>query len=181
MSEVTVTLLRWGYLALLWVLVLSAISVLRRDLYGTRIVDRRRAAQAARTRAAQPVPAATIPEPPGTPAPEAAAPVRQPRRSPTSSGPPRVVVPEGALRGTILPLGSSSVLVGRSPSCTLVLDDDYSSSRHARLFQQGEQWFVEDLGSTNGTFVGDHRGESPTPVPTGTPVRVGRSVLELQR
>ena len=52
MSEVTVTLLRWGYLALLWVLVLSAISVLRRDLYGTRIVDRRRAAQAARPRAA---------------------------------------------------------------------------------------------------------------------------------
>jgi len=183
MSEVTVTLLRWGYLALLWVLVLSAISVLRRDLYGTRIVDRRRAAQAARSRAAQPVPVATIPEPQagGSLAPEAAAPVRQPRRSHTSSGPTRLVVTEGALRGTILPLGSSSVLVGRSPSCTLVLDDDYSSSRHARLFQQGDQWFVEDLGSTNGTFVGDHRVESPTPVPTGTPVRVGRSVLELQR
>ena len=88
---------------------------------------------------------------------------------------------EGALRGTILPLGSSSVLGGRSPSCTLVLDDDYSSSRHARLFQQGDQWFVEDLGSTNGTFGGERRVESPTPVPTGTPVRVGRSVLELQR
>ena len=181
MSELTVTLLRWGYLALLWVLVLSAISVLRRDLYGTRIVDRRRATQAARTRAAQPVPASTIPEPeaeaPGT----APVPVRQPRRSRDLAGPTRLVVTEGALRGTILPLGSSSVLVGRSPSCTLVLDDDYSSSRHARLFQQGDQWFVEDLGSTNGTFVGDHRVESPTPVPTGTPVRVGRSVLELQR
>ncbi|CAL8968422.1 FHA domain-containing protein FhaB [Cellulomonas sp. T2.31MG-18] len=181
MSEVTVTLLRWGYLALLWVLVLSAISVLRRDLYGTRIVDRRRAAQAARNRSAQPVPASTIPEPPGAAAPEPAAPARQPRRSRSTGGPTRLVVTEGALRGTILPLGSSSVLVGRSPSCTLVLDDDYSSSRHARLFQQGDQWFVEDLGSTNGTFVGERRVESPTPVPTGTPVRVGRSVLELQR
>jgi pSer/pThr/pTyr-binding forkhead associated (FHA) protein len=73
------------------------------------------------------------------------------------------------------------VLVGRAPSCTLVLDDDYSSSRHARVFQQDGQWFVEDLGSTNGTFVADQRVEGPTPVPTGTPVRVGRSVLELQR
>ena len=62
-----------------------------------------------------------------------------------------------------------------------MLDDDYSSSRHARLFPQGDQWFVEDLGSTNGTFVGEQRVDRPTPVPTGTPVRVGQSLLELQR
>ena len=88
---------------------------------------------------------------------------------------------EGPLRGTIVPLGTSSVLIGRAPGCTLVLDDDYSSSRHARIFPQNGQWFVEDLGSTNGTFVADQRVEAPTPVPTGTPVRVGQSVLELQR
>ena len=95
--------------------------------------------------------------------------------------PGRLVVTEGPLRGTIVPLGTSSVLIGRAPGCTLVLDDDYSSSRHARIFPQGGQWFVEDLGSTNGTFVADQRVEAPTPVPTGTPVRVGQSVLELQR
>ena len=173
MSEVTITLLRLGYLALLWVLVLSAIAVLRRDLYGTRIVDRRRASKATRTAAPAPAPAA--PQAPQT------SPQRAARSARSGAGPTKLVVTEGPLRGTIVPLGPSAVLVGRAPSCTLVLDDDYSSSRHARVFQQDGQWFVEDLGSTNGTFVADQRVEGPTPVPTGTPVRVGRSVLELQR
>jgi pSer/pThr/pTyr-binding forkhead associated (FHA) protein len=176
MSEVTVTLLRLGYLALLWVLVLSAIAVLRRDLYGTRIVDRRRANRAQRS--AAPAPAAPAPAGNATPAPP---PQRASRSARSGSGPTKLVVTEGPLRGTIVPLGPSAVLVGRAPGCTLVLDDDYSSSRHARVFQQDGQWFVEDLGSTNGTFVADQRVEGPTPVPTGTPVRVGRSVLELQR
>ena len=172
MSEVTITLLRLGYLALLWVLVLSAISVLRRDLYGTRISDRRKATRAATVNA---TPTAQSTQTETTPAP------RNLRRTRSASAPSRLVVTEGPLRGTILPLGTSSVLVGRSPSCTLVLDDDYSSSRHARLFPQADGWYVEDLGSTNGTFVGEHKIAGPTLVPTGTPVRVGRSVLELQR
>ena len=171
MSELTITLLRLGYLALLWVLVLFAIGVLRRDLYGTRITDRRR-------RKATPAVAASVATEPAQPQ---TAPTRTPRSARSGAGPSRLVVTEGPLRGTIVPLGSSSVLIGRAPGCTLVLDDDYSSSRHARIFPQGGQWLVEDLGSTNGTFVADQRVEAPTPVPTGTPVRVGQSVLELQR
>jgi pSer/pThr/pTyr-binding forkhead associated (FHA) protein len=162
MSELTITLLRLGYLALLWVFVLSAIAVLRRDLYGTRIVERR----AARKRVVAPEASA----------PEAAS---APRLQRTQNL--RLVVTEGPLTGTIVPLASSSVLIGRAPGCTLVLDDDYSSSRHARIFPQGGAWFVEDLGSTNGTFVGDQRVEAPTQLATGTPVRVGQSVIELQR
>ena len=172
MSELTITLLRLGYLALLWVLVLFAIGVLRRDLYGTRITDRRR------RKAVAPAAAAAVATEPAKPE---SAPTRIPRSSRSGSGPGRLVVTEGPLRGTIVPLGTSSVLIGRAPGCTLVLDDDYSSSRHARIFPQNGQWFVEDLGSTNGTFVADQRVEAPTPVPTGTPVRVGQSVLELQR
>jgi len=157
MSELTITLLRLGYLALLWIFVLSAIAVLRRDLYGTRIVERR----AARKR--------SVPE-------------AQPQaEAPRARQAMRLVVTEGPLTGTIVPLGSSSVLIGRAPGCTLVLDDDYSSSRHARIFPQAGAWFVEDLGSTNGTFVGDQRVEAPTQLATGTPVRVGQSVIELQR
>ncbi|MCG2803808.1 MAG: FHA domain-containing protein [Cellulomonas sp.] len=160
MSELTVGLLRLGYLALLWLLVLSSIAVLRRDLYGTRIVDRRRGSR-------------------GTPA--APAPPKEPRARSKSAGPTRIVVTEGPLRGTIVPLGSAAVLIGRSPGCTLVLDDDYSSSRHARLFLEGDQWFVEDLGSTNGTYLGEQRVTAPLPLTTGTPVRIGQNVLELAR
>src|SRR5690606_27014294 len=148
--------------ALLWVFVLTAISVLRRDVYGTRILSRR---QAAGRPAAGRRPASSsgaVPEPslsPGDPLP-----------SRTGNGPRRLVVVDGPLRGTSLPLGASPILVGRAPVCTLVLDDDYSSSRHARLFPQGGQWMVEDLGSTNGTFLGSERVQSPTPVPVGVPV-----------
>ena len=167
MSELTITLLRLGYLVLLWVFVLAAIGVLRRDLYGTKIVQRGRR----RPASAPPAPAAPASAVPGRSAPF-------PRRD---VGPRRLVVTAGPLRGTTLPLASSAILIGRAPSCTLVLDDDYSSSRHARVFPQDGEWFVEDLGSTNGTFVGRDRVTEPVALRVGSQVRVGQSVLELQR
>lgn len=163
MSELTVTLLRLGYLVLLWAFVLSAIGVLRRDLYGTRIVNRRR-------------PGRPAPAPAGTPAVAPAAEKPRGRRG----GPTRLVVTEGPLRGTTLPLGASAVLIGRAPSCTLVLDDDYSSSRHARVFPEGDQWLVEDMGSTNGTFLDEQPVTGALPVRAGSQIRIGQSVLELQ-
>lgn len=168
MSELTITLLRLGYLVLLWLFVASAIGVLRRDLYGTKIVDRRGRSKGP----ASVTPGQTTPP---------KAPKSPPQGKPAKSAPTRLVVTEGPLRGTTIPLGASSVLIGRAPSCTLVLDDDYSSSRHARIFPQDGGWFVEDLGSTNGTFLGDKKVEQPTPVTPGAQVRVGQSVLELQR
>ncbi len=189
MSELTITLLRLGYLALLWVLVLSSIAVLRRDLYGTRITKRRARRQA-------PVPAggpvAVGPSTAPTPVVGHQGRAGQGRAGQGRAGQgrgaqgrgsqrsARLVVTQGPLTGAIVPLGQSAVVVGRAPGCTLVLDDDYSSSKHARIFPQAGQWFVEDLGSTNGTFVGDERIDAPTPLPPGRSVRVGRSVIELQ-
>ena len=92
-----------------------------------------------------------------------------------------MVVTAGPLRGTSLSLGSTPILIGRAPECTLVLDDDFASGRHARLFPQDGGWAVEDLGSTNGTFLGGVRVGEPTRVDLGVPVRVGRTVLELRR
>jgi pSer/pThr/pTyr-binding forkhead associated (FHA) protein len=165
MSELTITLLRLGYLVLLWVFVLSAIAVLRRDL-APRGAPR---ASRAERRRAEAAPAAA-----GASA-GAAAPAPSRR-----SGPTRLVVTTGPLTGTTLPLSSASILIGRSPGCTLVLDDDYSSSRHARIFPQGDQWYVEDLGSTNGTFIGDTQVSGPQPLAPGVGVRIGQSVVELQ-
>jgi pSer/pThr/pTyr-binding forkhead associated (FHA) protein len=174
MSELTITLLRLGYLVLLWVFVLTAIGVLRRDLYGTRIVNRRLRRGTAAAPAAKPV----------TPAPPVPGVADGGRGAPFPKRevmPRRLVVTAGPLRGTTLPLGSSAILIGRAPSCTLVLDDDYSSSRHARVFPQDGEWWVEDLGSTNGTFLGRDKVEQPTPVRAGAQIKVGQSILELQR
>ena len=169
MSELTLTLLRLGFLALLWLLVLSILAVLRRDLFGTRVV--RRAPRAAG------VPAPAAGAQPTTPvggrrgrAPE------QPRNALRT-----LVVTEGSLRGTTLTLGQAPVLIGRAPECTLVLDDDFASARHARLYPQDGGWIAEDLGSTNGTFLGGTRLTEPTRIEAGAPVRVGRTVLELRR
>ncbi len=161
MSELTLTLLRLGFLALLWLLVLSVVAVLRRDLFGTRVTRR--------------TPAAAGPAP---------APGRGRRDVPTpapNSLPRTLVVTEGSLKGTTITLGQAPILIGRAPECTLVLEDDFASGRHARLSLQQGTWMVEDLGSTNGTFLGRNRVQDPVPIAPGAPVRIGRTVLELRR
>ncbi|MDP9466000.1 MAG: FHA domain-containing protein, partial [Actinomycetota bacterium] len=112
-------------------------------------------------------------------------------RSPTSRPAPggkqrrsaarRLVVTEGALAGTTIGLGEGPVTLGRADDSTLVLTDDYASSRHARLVPGAGAWLVEDLGSTNGTYLGAAKVVRPTPVPLGQPIRIGKTVLELRR
>jgi hypothetical protein len=162
MSELTLTLIRLGFLAVLWLFVLSAVSVLRSDMFGTR-VDNAKAARSSR----QPKPA----KPPKQ---------RRSRRS-GSSTPRQLVVVDGQDRGQSVPLGTEPLLIGRGTDAAIRLDDDYVSTRHARVATNGEEWFVEDLGSTNGTYLGSQRVTTPTPVAMGTPIRIGKSVLELRR
>jgi pSer/pThr/pTyr-binding forkhead associated (FHA) protein len=91
------------------------------------------------------------------------------------------VVTQGPLAGTSLPLRDSGTVIGRNPECALVLDDDFASGRHARIFQRDGTWFVEDLGSTNGTFLGTERLTTPTRVDAGSALRIGKTVVELRR
>lgn len=91
-----------------------------------------------------------------------------------------LVVTHGPLANTRITLGEQPVLIGRADDSTLVLNDDYASTRHARLARDGDDWYVEDLGSTNGTYLARNKVSTPTRVPLGTPVRVGKTVIELR-
>jgi hypothetical protein len=163
MSELTLTLLRLGFLALLWLLVLSVVAVLRRDLFNSARAGRRPAMA-------------------GAPAPVPGGGGRAPQvHQPEPPLPTQLVVTAGSLRGTTIPLGQAPILIGRAPESTLVLDDDYASGRHARLSLRHGVWMVEDLGSTNGTFLGRNRVQDPVPIAPGAQVRIGRTVLELRR
>ena len=106
----------------------------------------------------------------------------KPRVATRGPGTPRkLTVVEGELAGTVVPLGTSPITVGRASDSTLVLEDDYASSRHARFFPSDGQWIVEDLGSTNGTWIDRTRLTGPTVLRVGAKVRVGRTTLQLQR
>lgn len=163
MSELTLTIIRLALLALLWVFVFSVVGVLRGDIYGTRVTSR-----TARK--------------PARPPRRAPAQVSRPAQRAASPAAPRsLVVTQGALTGTSLPLRESGTVIGRNPECALVLDDDFASGRHARIYHQDGSWYVEDLGSTNGTFIGAERLTAPRRVQAGTALRIGKTVLELRR
>jgi hypothetical protein len=106
---------------------------------------------------------------------------RQARSRNPRSAPQLLLVTAGALAGTSLGLTDQQITIGRANDATLVLNDDYASTRHARLFPQDGQWIVEDLGSTNGTYLDRQKVTQPTPVPVGVPIRIGKTVLELRR
>ena len=160
-SALIVALVKYGLLALLWLFVILAYRTVRNDLSGSKVV---------RTPAPAPAVAAAPRVPP------APAPAGKRRRS----GARKLVVTQGALAGTTLSLGDAPVTLGRADDSTLVLTDDYASSRHARLFPSEGTWVVEDLGSTNGTYLGTAKVVRPTPVPVGQPIRIGKTVLELR-
>lgn len=75
----------------------------------------------------------------------------------------------------------ASMVIGRAPDAELRLDDTFVSSQHARIFGRNGSWYVEDLGSTNGTFVNEQKLLAPAMVQPGDSIRVGQTTLELRR
>ncbi|MFP1625980.1 FHA domain-containing protein [Streptomyces sp. 5K101] len=170
MSELTLTVMRLGFLAVLWLFVIVAVQVIRSDLFGTRVTQRgsRRMADARPQQGRQ---AAAPPQQ------RQQAGGRQRRGAPT-----KLVVSEGSLTGTTVALQGQTITLGRAHDSTIVLDDDYASSRHARIYPDRDgQWIVEDLGSTNGTYLDRTRLTTPTPIPLGAPIRIGKTVIELRK
>jgi hypothetical protein len=160
MSELTLFLIRVAFLAILWIFVLSAISVIRSDMFGARVPEAARGA---------------------APAPERRGKATKANRKPRRGSPTHLLVVEGENAGIRAELADAPLLIGRGADAAIKLDDDYVSTRHARVAASGDEWFVEDLGSTNGTYVGPVRITQPTTIGLGVEVRVGKTILELRK
>jgi pSer/pThr/pTyr-binding forkhead associated (FHA) protein len=163
MNPLTLDLIKLAFLAVLWLFVIAAVGVVRTDMFDQPASSRRQRRTARRKN------------------------IRPPQSRPpritgkARSAPRQLLVTGGALAGTVIPLTEQQITIGRAADATLVLNDDYASTRHARLFPQNGEWIVEDLGSTNGTYLDRQKVTQPTPVPVGMPVRIGKTVLELRR
>ena len=98
------------------------------------------------------------------------------------SGPTLLVIIDGPKAGASVPLTSESITLGRAASNTVVLDDEFVSSHHARVYKDpaSGQWAIEDLGSTNGTIVNQQRLNMPMLLPPRMPVRIGATTFELR-
>ena len=181
MSELTLLVLRLGFLLLLWFFVFVIVYALRSDLFGQR-------ARRMPTAAAAPV-AAAFPTAPVTGRTRAAAPtepVAQQGARPApahadATTPRRLVITSGPREGLEIDLPTEQLTIGRSSESGLVIRDDYTSTHHARLMLWNDQWVIQDLDSTNGTFLAGSRVTLPTPVPANTPVTIGTTSFELRR
>ena len=153
MSDLTFTIARFGFLALLWFFIFLIVRALRRDPVEAS------ASAPQRRRDREPSPAAP-----------------QGRRR----GATRLIITEGPLAGSMVPLTPTSITIGRDQNCTLVLNDSYASSHHARVFPKDGAWWLEDLNSTNGTTLAGRAVHGAVELPVGVPVRIGQTTLELR-
>jgi Inner membrane component of T3SS, cytoplasmic domain len=158
MSEIALLIIKVVFLALLWLFILSVVSVIRSDLFGRTV----RASNQP-----QPQELETPPPPPG--------------RVKRQRGQPRVfTISQGHQAGLTANLGNGVIMIGRGADCQLILDDDYVSTRHARVVGAPTGIYIEDLGSTNGTYVNGQRITAPTTITLADTVRIGKTMLRLE-
>lgn len=157
-SPLAIQLMRFAFLALLWLFIYGMVRVIRLEL---------------RTSGAPRVP---VPAKPKKPRRRATPAEPRPGRGSLS----QLLVTEGSLAGTRIALTGKPILIGRANDSTLVLTDDYASTRHARISETNGVWYLEDLGSTNGTYVGQSKVDGPIPLEAGVAIRIGKTVLELR-
>lgn len=153
MSDFLFSTLRFAYLGLLWLLIFLMLRALARGTAEATSVSH--------------------------------APVRRPGAKGLTGqgrrkGATTIYISEGRLAGTSMPLSPVSITIGRAVDNTLVLDDNYTSSHHARIYPQASSWWVEDLGSTNGTIVQGRAIDRPVRLDLHVPVSIGKTTLELR-
>ena len=146
MSELTLVIFRIGFLIALWVFVLFVVYAIRTDLFGARV--KKLPAQKKPAENKSVFVTSTV------------APAAKAKKD--DAGRPRsLVITSGANAGTTLVLAGEALSIGRSSDSTIVIQDDYTSTHHARLETRGGQWLLRDLDSTNGTTLSGARVTSP--------------------
>lgn len=165
MSELTLFIFRIAFLVLMWVFVFFVVYAVRSDLFGQRA---KRLTSA--PRALSPDASAFLTQAHGVISVPAA----------TSSQALALMITAGPKKGEQIALGTDAVSIGRASDSTLVIRDDYTSTRHAVLELRRGIWQISDLGSTNGTLVNGERISAPTAVGLGTPVTVGQTVFDIR-
>ncbi|WP_336660131.1 FHA domain-containing protein FhaB/FipA [Leucobacter sp. USHLN153] len=207
MSELTLLILRIGFLLVLWIFIFAIVYALRSDLFGAPV--RRTKGDGAHN--PQNVTPQNVAPSPVVPAAAAASPAPSPAAaamtdalplggglpsagaaggadstgidlpSAGSAGAPRhLVITSGVASGTSIELDEDIVTIGRSSDSTLVIVDEYTSTYHARLARTGDEWILTDLDSTNGTRLDGTRVTKSVPVPPFTPVTIGTTTFELR-
>ena len=161
MSELALLLVRIGFVAVLWIFIFSLLSVIRADIYGRRVI---RSVQ----QTAAPVPAGPAPE------------LTEAEAEIEAGGPSHLYVVTGVSAGSKIPLNKRELFIGRAPSCELIVTDEFASSQHAKVVHIGGDWVIQDLDSTNGTYVDGVRIQTPEVLRMNIPVRVGKTTFELR-
>lgn len=173
MSELTLIIIRIGFLALLWLFIFIVLYSLRSDLFGPRLTPLQRVAvQSQQNRASA---TASAPAPADSPT------TVTEHVAPSGGAASRVVITSGPRAGLELDLPETGLSIGRSSGSGLQIKDDYTSSAHAKIVRWRDQWMVQDLGSTNGTYVDGKRITEATPLRVGSSVRIGTTTFELRR
>jgi hypothetical protein len=164
MSELALFLVRTGFVVVLWIFIFNIISVIRADLFGQKVVSR-----VASANAPQVVSAPIAPSAPGSLVME-----------PNGSNATKLVIVEGDRTGHSIALDRRELTIGRAEDSDLIVDDEFASTHHAKLVLINNDWLIQDLNSTNGTFLDGSRVGTPAVVKLNTPVRVGKTVFELR-
>jgi hypothetical protein len=160
-SELALFLVRTGFLALLWIFIFSIISVIRADLFGQKVVSKVASAN---------LPNAFVATAGSAPA----------STKPAELKATKLVVTAGEKVGTEIALAGRQLTIGRAGDSDLVVDDEYTSTHHAKLVFINGEWLVQDLDSTNGTLLDGKKVTTTSVVPMNTQVRVGQTSFELR-
>ena len=173
MSELALFIVRAGFLLVLWLFILSIISIIRADLFSERVLTR--------------VVEKNLPTALSSPTTGltnvgdfSAAPGSATVVEAMSAVPTTLVVIDGPLQHLELVLDRKEIRIGRAPNSDFVIDDDYVSSQHAKLQRTDEGWIIQDLNSTNGTFVDGERIGAPVQIKPDMQIRIGRTIFELR-